>query len=803
MRESIPLNRGWFFSRGFSGNDFPPSCPLPGEQVELPHTNALLPYNYLDETAYQFISCYLRLLRVPPAWEGRRVFLVFEGVMACAEVFCNGRLAGSHKGGYTAFRVELTSLLVPGAENRLLVRVDSTERTDFPPCGNVVDYLTYGGIYREVTLLVTGPEAIRHLAVSPVRTADGERLALRVELEGPLSRDAQLQADILGHGVQMQARLPAPAGSSVLHIDFDDTSPLRHWSPEEPVLYNARVGLFRDGQELDRLSVRFGLRLCEFRPDGFYLNGRRRKLIGFNRHQSYPYVGNAMPRRIQRRDAELIKELGANTVRTSHYPQSRHFLDRCDELGLLVFEEIPGWQHIGGPEWQDAAVRNVEEMIRTDYNHPSIILWGVRINESADDPAFYQRTNEKAHELDQTRQTGGVRCHTRGIFQEDVYTFNEFIHSGGPLVFRSRQEITGLPQKVPLLITESNGHMYPTKRFDHESRLLEHAMRHLRVMDEALGRSDLVGELSWCAFDYNTHGCCGSGDKVCYHGVCDMFRIPKFAGLACMSQRPLSEGAVLEPLSLVSRGEREGGGIIPIWAATNCDCVRVYKNGALVGDFYPDHARFPHLPHPPVCISHLMPHDLPLPLPENLAAEFMQFVAQRAAQGILPDLLEEDYPFLESLSLKAGLERGALTALLFESAGGWGQAENDLRLEGIVNGEAVITRRAGETKSFARLEAAADDPVLVADGDTYDATRIEVRALDTYGNLCPFYAGAVSVRTNGIAEVMGPVSFGLIGGCIAFWVKTCGRAGTAQITVECGGFQASLSLPVICNTQNK
>ena len=799
MRETIPLNRGWFFARGFSENDFSPSCPPPGEQVELPHANTLLPYNYLDETSYQFVSCYLRLLCAPASWAGRRVFLAFEGVMACAEVFCNGRLAGSHKGGYTAFRVELTELLVPGAENRLLVRVDSTERADFPPCGNVVDYLTYGGIYREVTLLVTEREAIRHLAVSPVRTPSGERLELRVELEEPLARDAQLRADILGHGARLQALLPAPAGSSVLHIAFDDTSSLRRWSPEEPVLYDARTTLLRDGQELDRLSARFGFRLCEFRPDGFYLNGRRRKLVGFNRHQSYPYVGNAMPRRIQRRDAEFIKELGANTVRTSHYPQSRHFLDRCDELGLLVFEEIPGWQHIGGPAWQDAAVRNVEEMIRADYNHPSIILWGVRINESADDPAFYARTNAKAHELDQTRQTGGVRCHPRGDFQEDVYTFNDFIHSGGPLVFRSRQEITGLPQEVPLLVTESNGHMYPTKRFDPEARLLEHAMRHLRVRDEALGRSDLVGELSWCAFDYNTHGCFGSGDKICYHGVSDMFRIPKFAGLACMSQRPLAEGAVLEPLSLVSRGERDGGGIIPIWVATNCDCVRVDNNGALVGDFYPERAQFPHLPHPPVRISHLMPRNLPLPLPEDLAADFMHLVTQRAAQGILPDLLDEDYPFLEALSLKAGLERGALTALLFESAGGWGQAGNDLRLEGIVNGEVAVTRRAGEIKSFARLEAVADDTVLAADGDTYDATRIVVRALDTHGNLCPFYNGAASVRTDGIVDVMGPASFGLIGGCVAFWVRTCGRAGTARISVECGGSRTSLSLSVTCD----
>ena len=435
-------------------------------------------------------------------------------------------------------------------------------------------------------------------------------------------------------------------------------------------------------------------------------------------------------------------------------------------------------------------------MIRAHYNHPSIVLWGVRVNESPDNDALYRRTNALAHALDPTRPTGGVRCHTRGSFQEDVFTFNDFTHTGGDRVFRTRQEITGLDRPVPLLITESNGHMFPTKRFDPESRLVEHAMRHLRVMDEALGREDLAGELSWCAFDYNTHGCFGSGDKICYHGVCDMFRIPKYAGLACMSQRPLAAGAVLEPLSLVSRGEREGGGIVPIWVATNCDCVRVYNNGALVGDFYPDRRRFPHLAHPPVRISHLMPQDLPLPLPEELAVEFTRFVAQRAAQGILPDLLEEDYPYLERLSLRAGLEKGALTALLFESAGGWGQGENDLLLEGLAGGEVIAARRVGETKSFARLEARADDDALTADGDSYDATRVVVQALDTCGNLCPFFNGAVTVRTNGLVAVMGPASFGLIGGCIAFWVRTCGRAGQARITVACGEAQADITLTV-------
>ena len=127
-----------------------------------------------------------------------------------------------------------------------------------------------------------------------------------------------------------------------------------------------------------------GFREARFTPDGFMLNGEHVKLRGLNRHQTFPYVGGAMPARVQRRDAWILRrELHCNIVRTSHYPQSPAFLDACDELGLLVLEEIPGWQHIGDRAWQDLAVRNVGAMIRRDWNHPSIVLWGVRINEIA------------------------------------------------------------------------------------------------------------------------------------------------------------------------------------------------------------------------------------------------------------------------------------------------------------------------------------------------------------------------------------------------------------------------------------
>ena len=185
-----------------------------------------------------------------------------------------------------------------------------------------------------------------------------------------------------------------------------DVPSAERWDIDSPKLYTCEVTL----ETGDVQRVKFGFRDIEFRADGFYLNGRRVFMRGLNRHQSYPYMGYAAPESLQREDARILKEeLCCNAVRTSHYPQSQYFIDECDRLGLLVFTELPGWQHIGDERWKEQACENLREMILQYRNHPSIVLWGVRINESVDDDAFYARTNAIAHELDPSRPTSGVR----------------------------------------------------------------------------------------------------------------------------------------------------------------------------------------------------------------------------------------------------------------------------------------------------------------------------------------------------------------------------------------------------------
>ncbi len=788
MKTIKPLNFGWEYSRNFRPSFVYGPDDGTWEQIDLPHTNTILPYNYLNEQDYQFVSCYAKTLFAPDNWQGKRVFLQFEGVMNYAKVYCNGELIREHKGGYTAFAAELTNHLRFHAENRIVVEVDSTERADTPPCGNVVDYLTYGGIYREVTLLITDPEYISGVQAAAQKAENSEQIGVRVTFGMALSESRTLTATLYDRGNKRIAEIKqdVSAGSQECKLVFYDMQGLTHWTIENPELYILHIILSdTHGKELDCEQIRYGHRLCCFAPDGFYLNGEKIKLIGLNRHQSYPYVGNAMPARVQAQDANILKfEMGVNLVRTSHYPQSRHFLDRCDEIGLLVFEEIPGWQHIGDEDWQAVAVQNVEEMILHDYNHPSIILWGVRINESQDNHDFYTKTNALAHQLDASRQTGGVRYKQGSELLEDVYTFNDFVYSGGKRILRQREEATGLNQPVPLLVTECNGHMYPTKRFDHEDKLTEHAKRHLQVMNEALGREDITGVIGWCAFDYNTHASFGSGDKICYHGVYDMFRIPKYAGFAYASQKSMEKGAVLEILSVVSRGERNGGGIVPILIATNCDFIRVFKDGEELGDYYPDRKHYPHLAHPPVSVCHLFPKNTGLPISEEDTETLKQFVVRKVESGELTDLTREDFAYLSQFAQQIHIPVEKLLTLLIKTAGGWGDRENDLRFVGYYEGRPVIEKHAGESKCYGHLEIRPDETVLHAEADTYDAVRIVIRALDNCGNLMPFYNTGVTVETDDMLALMGPSEFSLIGGCIAFWVRTLKKTGVSYLTIR-------------------
>jgi beta-galactosidase len=698
--------------------------------VRLPHNAVDLPFSYFDEKVYQRAFTYEKTFDASPDWAGREVSVVFDGAMANAQVSLNGALLARHKDGYTPFEARLTGLVKPTG-NKLKVVIDGSENPEIPPFGGAIDYLTYAGIYREVWIKTTAPVSIGLTKIeTPDVLADEKTVTIVTALNNPqgLAVSGTLTATLRdGRGAAL-ASVSAPAGTT--NLTLSGLKGIALWDIKSPALYTVELSLDTP-HGVDVTTTRIGFRSVAFTAEGFRLNGQPLKLRGLNRHQSFPYAGYALGKAAQEKDAEILKhDLRLNMVRTSHYPQSTHFLNRCDELGLLVFEEIPGWQHIGGQAWKAEAVENVRRMIRRDWNHPSIVIWGVRINESQDDHDFYVQTNAAARALDTTRPTGGVRYITDSDLLEDVYTMNDFIlgneEQGGnrprtPL--RPQMEVTGLKHNVPYMITEFGGHMYPTKSNDQEQRQAEHVLRHLEVMNAMYGDPNIAGCIGWCAFDYNTHKDFGSGDRLCHHGVMDMFREPKFAAFAYASQSDVSEGPILKPVTFWARGERSIGGVLPLIILTNCDEVELRYGSNAPKRVKVDRARFPHLPHPPI-------------------------------------ILDRTHFSADELGL-------------------WGMMWENGEVTGFVDGKPVATARFLSDQIATSLQVEPDATTIGA----YESTRVMVRALDQIGNKLPFFPEPVAISVTGAGRLIGPSLVPLRAGSTGFWVQGTGK-GAITVTVS-------------------
>ena len=762
----IYLNDGWRFAFDSNQKDTVP--------VRIPHTVKETPFNYFSEDEYQTVSRYERTVFAPETWYESKLLLTFEGVAHYAEVYVNGERVGKHNSGYTAFTIDITSALIYGKENTLTVLVDSRESLNTPPFGNVIDYMTYGGIYREVYLDVKPTTYISDVFVRA--KANGE-IDSDIKISGDISKKMKVRQSIYIDGFDyLLGEMGAENELTVLSVARN----IKPWHVDNPSLYTVKTELLQGRSVIDVKEIRVGFRDVEFKKNGFFLNGKKLKLRGLNRHQSYPYVGYAMPKSMQEMDAEVLKyELGLNLVRTSHYPQSQHFVNRCDEIGLLVFTEIPGWQYIGDEKWQEQAVRNVEEMVLQYRNHPSIILWGVRINESADNDELYTKTNEAAHRLDPTRQTGGVRNFRRSHLLEDVYTYNDFIHNGKLPGCEPKGNITSDRSKG-YMITEYCGHMFPTKSFDCEEHRVEHALRHARVLDAVASHRDIAGSCGWCMADYNTHRDFGSGDRICYHGVTDMFRNHKLAAAVYSSQ---GTAPVLEISSSMDIGEHPACIKGDIWAFTNADSIKMFKNDMYIKEYIPKKSwKFRHLAHRPVLIDdfvgdNILDYEKVTPRQAKLLKDVVNYIA-RNGYGRLP----------LGILLKAAqcmlfykMSYNDIVDIYTKHAGDWGGTATVYRFDAIMNGKVVKSvTKAPMTK--ASLRANVYKTTLV-ERESYDVTAIRISAVDENGNTLIYSSDAIKATVDGPVEIIGPDCISLKGGMGGLYLKTTGKAGGATLTL--------------------
>ncbi len=739
------------------------------QPVRLPHTVKELPLSYADHESYQMVCGYRRKLPLGEELSGKRLFLQFDGAAHIATVYVNGRELATHRTGYTAFRVDITDSVELGGETMLEVKLDTTENPEVPPFGYVIDYLTYGGLYREVWLDVREQSYIEDLYLT---TPSLTTLRLEPTIVNP--EGCELKVEVTKGGRLIAAVSGVPEEELLL-----DCPGVKPWDTERPVSYTCTVSLLKAGKILDVQKVKFGFRTAEFKADGFYLNGKKTFLRGLNRHQCCPYVGYAVPEKLQREDARILKEeLSCTAVRTSHYPQSQHFIDECDKRGLLVFTELPGWQHIGDEAWKDQAVENVREMILQYRNHPSIILWGVRINESQDDDAFYRRTNALAHALDPSRATSGVRHREKSSLLEDVYSYNDFSHVGDNPGCKPKKAVTSDLDKA-LIISEHDGHMFPTKSYDTWEKRQSHALRHARVLSDAVSDGGHAGCFGWCMFDYPTHKDFGSGDRVCHHGVMDAFRNPKLAAYTYASQG--DQAPVLAASTSMDIGDYPGGEIGEAVVLTNADAVSLYKNGTFVTKL--QKLDFAGLDHPPMALND--PIGCLLQVQEGFdkkKADLLRECLLAIRNKGLAKLSPADMAKMGYAMVRYGMKYEDALALYGKYVGNWGGDATLWRLDAEKDGEVVASCTLGPSAKL-HLEAIPSHTAL-KEGDTYDMAAVRIRVLDEFNNPAPYAQLPVQLTLEGNAQLVGPDIVTAQGGMTGTYVKSTGTPGTARLTIS-------------------
>jgi beta-galactosidase len=765
------FGQGWLF-----GGKYTEGAELPGHpdasfgRVTVPHTVIPLSATDWDYQAWEDRWIYRKHFTGRGlASADERVLLTFDGVMTSATVVLNGSTLTSHEGGYLPWTTELTGQLLPG-DNVLAVIVDG-RWLDVPPDAlpggpGTIDYLQPAGIYRDVTLHVVPPVYLADVFARPAdvllpqrtvrvtatidaaavpASARQDTSAVTITGTGRGTRTGTVTAVLLdGAGTPLAGAVATVAfpvtGTYTASLTIGGIPQVAYWSPDQPALYTVRTTLhYPGGGHVTDTTI--GFREAVFREGGFYLNGARLEIFGLNRHQLYPHLGMAAPARLQRRDVEILKdELNVNMVRCSHYPQSPHFLDACDELGILVWEEPPGWGFMGDEAFRQRFLDDVTAMVRRDRNRPSVVVWGTRLDETANYPALYTRARDLAYANDGSRQTAGaVTFRTTGGWAEDLFGYDDY------RVINGKPELYPPVSGVPYLVSEAVGagvdpHYLWT---DPPGTLANQAIAHALVHSQARADQRYAGLLAWAGFDYYSvpnDSAPGTAAKnwrsIRTPGVMDVFRVPKPGAAIYRSQVAAVARPVIIPVFCWD--DRFPPGTEAMFA-TNCERLVLWLGNEPWLTVTPGKDTFGHLAHVPAF------------------ADLAGAVHARPARG----------------------PGGALGSRMRPAT----QGLPDLVIHGYTGTSRVATLRMTARTSGDRLELSVAGAAISGDGS--DATAFTLRATDAYGNWRPGIDGDVTLTLAGPAELIAEnpfplAAFGGVGG--GFIRSVPGTTGQVTLT---------------------
>ncbi len=625
---NILFNHQWEFAIDTTGNEAPGpwmdlSSNLTWTAVSLPHTPRVEPLVVNDQ--WQGTCWYRKQFSMKNHWSGKKVYVRFEGAMNVAEVWVNGTRKTTHYGGYLPFVVDITDDILYDRENFIHVRLNNEDNAVTGPKPlERLDFNMYGGLYRDVFLLVKNPVHITDEQFAG-RVAGGGIFVTFPEVS-PGHATVEVKTHLINRGgselpvkviqILHQEGIPVAEVSGKISLGMDADREITMeigvkdpllWSPETPHLYTLVTRIMHRGEVLDERVTRIGIRKFEFRENRLFINGRETFLKGVNRHQDYPYIGYALSDNAQYRDALKIKEAGFDYVRLSHYPHSPAFMDACDELGIVTVDAILGWQYYMEDDgFKQQVLQTCRELIRRDRNHPSVLAWEVSLNESWMPEPFIDSMIAIARQ-----EYPGDDCFTAGWQQYgyDIYLQARQHRLGHPAEYPDKPYIVseygdweyyamnaGLSQDDwgDLLENERSSRQLPGSG---EKNLLQQAMNIQEAHNDNFN-TPAVADGYWVMYDYNR----GYADDLEASGIMGIFRNPKFSYYFFQSQRDPgipSMGGTSKPMVRIAsywNGKSPAG----IRVYSNCEEVELLLNGKSLGVRKPDMNRISsNLDHPP------------------------------------------------------------------------------------------------------------------------------------------------------------------------------------------------------------
>ncbi len=714
-------------------------------RVNLPHTarlEAKVPVNSWQGTAF-----YKKRFDAKVA-PGEQAILRFEGAMNVADVWVNGKHLGQHLGGYLPFSYDVTAHLKAGGGNELVVRINNEDNAITGPKPlKDLDYIQYGGIYRDDTLTIKPAVHISDEMLSNTEAGGGifvtypqiDKASATVRVKAEVCntatepRTAELRHRLLGKNSRVAdaTEKVSLAAGECRHVTRDlkvDRPQL--WSPKAPNLYALETTVASKGQS-DLVKTRVGIRRIEMSKGKLLINGEQTFLRGVNRHQEYPYVGYALSPQAEYRDALLIKRAGFDYIRLSHYPHSPAFMAAADELGIMVVPGIPGWQYFNpDPAFTTQVVKTCTDMVRRDRNHASVLAWECSLNETQMPDALVEKLHKTVH-----TEFPGDHVYSAGWVPQ---TYDVYLQARQHRLEDKRPQ----PDKA-LIVSEYGDWEYYAMNAgfnqtawgdlkaadrssrqllaDGETRLLQQAKNLAESHDDNFN-TGAGADGYWVMFDYGR----GYAPDLESSGIMTIDRLPKFSNEFFRSQRSALESGKWgggPMVFIASHWDKDSSPKVRVFA--NTDEVELFLNGKSLGRVKSAPTKLhPNLKHPP-----------------------LEFDAGQFAAG-------------------------------------------ELKAVAYLGGKKVAEHVVRTASEGAKLDVSVDD--LGVKSATGDLVFIRAKVVDAKGNLVAGNGQSVKFTAGGAYEIVGPATVTTEGGIASVLVRVGASGGKGTIAADGANLRGSL-----------